>query len=331
MTLAAIRDIRMEGQLTVSCPVCGNAMSVERRLHDDRYGYPGLFALMRCHSCGHRRLDVPMSSTQLGELYTNYYPRSTMNIEAWTPAPPRGGIAAWWCGDGASAMRWVPPNVRVLDIGCGFGESLGYHRARGCDAHGVEIDANILRVAERHGLQVRHGLFDPQCYEPASFDVVTLDQVVEHAVDPVSLLCGIRQVLKPGGRLVLSTPNAAGWGARVFGPHWIHWHAPYHLQFFTRASMARAAADAGLVIEQRRTITNSRWLDFQLCHLASLPSTGEASVFWSPGRARSTTQRIALRLAKLPQQLGLNALLTRLMDGLRLGDNVLYVLRRPAA
>jgi 2-polyprenyl-3-methyl-5-hydroxy-6-metoxy-1,4-benzoquinol methylase len=318
------------GHASSACDICGMRQAHTLSLHDDRYGYPGRFTLLHCTGCGHRRLDVRMSDVQIGDLYTRFYPRSQLDIESWSAPAPTRGLAAWWRGDAANAFRWVPPNVRVLDIGCGFGESLGYHRARGCDAHGAEADANILRVAERHGLNVRHGLFDAHHYEPASFDVVTLDQVVEHVVDPVALLRGIHHVLKPGGLLVLSTPNAEGWSARVFGRHWIHWHAPYHLQFFTPASMARAAADAGLVVEQRRTITNALWLDFQLCHLASLPQAGEASAFWSPKRPRSTARRIALRLARLPHQLGLNPVVTRLMDALHLGDNVLYMLRRPA-
>jgi 2-polyprenyl-3-methyl-5-hydroxy-6-metoxy-1,4-benzoquinol methylase len=331
MNAASVQDGRAETLRESACAICGAPQHAERRLYDDRYGHPDSFVLARCEGCGHRRLDATMTEAQITQLYTRYYPRSQLDIASWAPPQESAGLAAWWRGDRANAFRWVAPRVRVLDIGCGFGESLGYHRSRGCEAHGVEADANILRVAERHGLNVRHGLFDPRHYEPASFDAVTLDQVIEHVADPVPVLRGIREVLKPGGLLVLSTPNAGGWGARVFGRHWIHWHAPYHLQFFSRTSMARAAADAGLVIEQRRTITNTRWLDFQWCHLASLAPAGQASAFWSPSRPRSTVRRIALRVARMPHQLGLNGALTRLMDTLRLGDNVVYLLRRPAA
>jgi 2-polyprenyl-3-methyl-5-hydroxy-6-metoxy-1,4-benzoquinol methylase len=276
-------------------------------------------------------LDAHLSAEQIETLYTRYYPRSGFDVDAWSPPKEASGWDTWWRGLRASAFRWVPREVRVLDIGCGFGESLGFHAARGCDAYGVEADANILRVAERHGLKVRHGLFDPDLYERCTFDVVTLDQVIEHVADPVTVLRGIDQVLKPGGRLILSTPNANGWGARVFGQRWIHWHAPYHLQFFSESSLQGAATKAGLVVERRQTITQSAWLDFQFCHLVTYPSAGEPSVFWSPGARRTKLQRLALRLARLPQQLGVNVLLTRMMDALGLGDNSVYVLRKPTA
>ena len=327
MSNAAVPYSSVAASEEACCALCGTRMSVESSLHDDRYGYPGQFALLRCLGCGHRRLDARMSEAQIGDLYTRFYPRSQLDIEGWSAPTSTHGLAAWWRGDAANAFRWVPPNVRVLDIGCGFGESLGYHGTRGCDAHGVEADANILRVAQRHGLQVRHGLFDPAHYEPASFDVVTLDQVIEHIADPVRVLRGIRQVLKPGGLLVLSTPNADGWGARLFGRRWIHWHAPYHLQFFSRESMKRAAADAGFTLERRVTVTPSSWLDYQWGHLVTFPRGSQPSPYWQPQFRRSLAQRIALRLLLYVHRAGINAAATRLMDALGRGDNGVYLLR----
>ena len=315
----------------MNCVVCGAAMHRIGERFDDRYGYPGRFAVFRCAACRHIQLAAGMSAHQIELLYTEYYPRSERGLDDWHPPDRASGLRAWWHGARASAFTWVPPTVRVLDVGCGFGESLGYHLSRGCDAYGVEADANILRIAERHGLKVKHGLFDPGHYERSSFDVVTLDQVIEHLADPVSVLRGIREVLKPGGQLILSTPNPDGWGVRLFGNRWIHWHAPYHLQFFSKLSLERAAAKAGLLVERRQTITQSSWLDFQLCHLATYPLEGQPSGFWSSRRPRTMAQRVALRLARLPQQLGVIGLLTRLMDALQFGDNSVYILRRPTS
>ena len=313
-----------------ACPVCGGDVQPKAIVFDDRYGYPGRFWVVRCGTCDHLAVDADLPTAEVERLYTNFYPRSTFDVDAWQPAMPAPRPIEWWQGLRASAFRWVPRNVRVLDIGCGFGEALGYHRARGCDAHGVEADANILRVAQRHSLQVRVGLFDAASYAPSSFDVVTLDQVIEHVAEPVSVLRGVEQVLKPGGMAVLSTPNAQGWGARVFGNRWIHWHAPYHQQFFTPESMQRAARAAGLQLESMRTVTNSAWLRFQWCHLAAPTREGERSVFWNPSLSRSPLQRGLFRLAALADRLGINAALTRLFDLLGIGDNRVVVLRKSA-
>ena len=116
------------------CAICSGATKPEAELFDDRYGFPGRHVLQRCGSCGHRMLDARMDADQIANLYTRYYPRSSFDIEAWQTPEAVSDFLTWWRGLKASAFRWVPPNVRVLDIGCGFGESLGYHRARGCDA-----------------------------------------------------------------------------------------------------------------------------------------------------------------------------------------------------
>lgn len=325
------RGSASEASPSRTCAFCGAARDGRMRLFDDRYGYPGRFELLRCGGCGHLGLDVRMSPPEIGQLYTNYYPRSSFDVEAWSPPGDPAAWRIWWSGLRASAFRWVPRNVRVLDIGCGFGESLGYHRRRGCDAHGVEADANILRVAARYGLTVRVGLFEPEAYEPASFDVVTLDQVIEHVGDPMRVLAGVARVLKPGGMAILSTPNARGWGAHAFGRRWIHWHAPYHQQFFTPASMERVAMAAGLAVEYSRTVTNSAWLGFQWCHLMAPTGEGRSSAFWNAQVPRSIALRTAFRIAAVIDRLGINALLTRAFDAIGLGDNRVFVLRKPTS
>jgi SAM-dependent methyltransferase len=222
---------------------------------------------------------------------------------------------------------WVPPATRILDIGCGFGEALAYHRARGCLVRGVEADRNIARVAARHGFDVHVGLFEPARYGDAAFDYVTMDQVIEHAVDPIAMLDGVRRVLRVGGSAVLSTPNAAGLGARVFGPRWIHWHAPYHLHGFTEQSLRIAAERAGLRVSQTSPITNSEWLSYQWIHLVTAPRAGEPSPFWSPRRAPS--HRWLIRSLRALHRTGIDHTLTRLADWLRVGDNLIAVLERP--
>ena len=106
------------------------------------------------------------SARELLALYADFYPRGELRLDQFKPRTEVHGFPAWLEGEQASAFRWVPRDVRVLDIGCGFGESLAYHAARGCDAHGIDADANLLRVAERYGLNARVGLFDAADYDP---------------------------------------------------------------------------------------------------------------------------------------------------------------------
>ena len=319
----------------MNCPACGASQSSLRLSHilyDDRYGYPGEYRLLSCKECSHQFLNVDFSAAQIGDLYSNYYPRSNFSLADHRPHQELNGFSAWLDGAKSKAFRWVPPGVRVLDIGCGFGETLGYHRTRGCDAYGVEADTNILRVAEKYGYNVRVGLFKPEDWEPNSFDYVTMDQVIEHVQEPVKTLEGIAQVLKPGGIALLGTPNAQGWGAKLFGKRWINWHTPYHLQFFSLRSMQLASERAGLELVKAVTITPSAWLHFQWIHLLNFPVQGECSPFWAAssgahqyGRWRGRLLRVLIKLNSLKG----NHILTRILDGLGIGDSRLFILRKP--
>jgi 2-polyprenyl-3-methyl-5-hydroxy-6-metoxy-1,4-benzoquinol methylase len=315
----------------MNCPICvSQSVDLGLGLYDDRYGYPGKFTLSRCQNCGHAFLDCDLTPSQLGELYTDYYPRKTFDLAQCKPHTEKTGLDAWFNGLNSSAFRSVPRNVRVLDVGCGFGQSLGYHTARGCDVYGVEADENIRRVADEFGYKVHVGLFDDSIYEAEFFDCVTMDQVIEHVTDPLSTLKGVARILKPGGTAILSTPNAGGWGAKVFGRRWINWHTPYHVQFFSRRSMQLAAEHAGLVVTDVKTITNSGWLHFQWMHLAMYPKLGDASIFWSSTHHEMTLkQRLTVKALQLIHGRKINHLLTRFFDSLGLGDNFVFVLKKP--
>ncbi len=312
----------------VSCGICRSLADPAIEVYDDRYGYPGLFEIYRCQQCGHKFIPAEFTPDLLKKLYTDFYPRSTLSVEHYRPAPEIQGVRAWLNGERRLAYSWVPKNVRVLDIGCGFGETLGYHQSRGCDVYGVEADENIRRVADKFGFKVHVGLFDPNRYERNFFDYVTMDQVIEHVSDPVATLQGIARVLKPGGVVVLSTPNADGWGAGIFRKRWINWHAPYHLHYFSKRSLAAAARQAGLSVEAVRTITSSEWLYYQWLHLCTYPRMGVPSPFWSKKGRRSVSVKIAFGILTLVHATKIDHLITRFFDAVGLGDNRLYLLRK---
>jgi 2-polyprenyl-3-methyl-5-hydroxy-6-metoxy-1,4-benzoquinol methylase len=312
------------------CKICGGEVKKKGSdIYDDRYGYPGEFPLLECTDCGHVLLAAEFSAEQISDLYSNYYPRSSFNLESYKHYEELQGFNAWLEGYKSSPFRWIPKNVRLLDIGCGFGESLGYHQARGCEAYGVEADENIRRVADKFGYKVYVGLFDPDVYEPDYFDYITMSQVIEHVTNPVQTLEGIAHILKGGGIAILSTPNASGWGARVFGKYWINWHAPYHLQFFTLRSMQLAAKQAGLIVEKTATVTPSAWLHFQWIHMLSYPLQDEPSIFWASGGKWAVKQKIALKVLAVIHRCRINHLAARFFDALGWGDNRLYFLRKP--
>jgi len=145
----------------------------------------------------------------------------TARNEARAPAPPAQSSGGRF-GRGAESpaervvagAALVPRADRLLDVGCGAG-ALGLlvgERARRCV--GVDGALAVLGKAAAHGVSVQCADLDAAHlpYRDAAFDAVTCLDVLEHVLDPRHLLRELARVLRPGGVLVLTTPNIRYYG-----------------------------------------------------------------------------------------------------------------------
>ena len=321
----------------MNCPICSNTNHTLylSNMYDDRYGYPEKFSVYQCNECMHKFLTHTFSSADLENLYTNYYPRSDRSINDYSPLLYKNNnlkdkLKNWFNGD-SRAHTYVPKNIKILDIGCGFGESLAYHVNRGCEAYGVEADSNIQKVKDKFDFNIKVGLFNHADYEASSFDYVTMDQVLEHVVDPIDMLSGIAKILKKHGKVIVTIPNANGWGARLFGRIWVHWHTPYHLQFFSQESMKLLAKKTGYKIIAIQTNTTSEWLHYQWMSLVSQPQFGGKSLFWN-GQAKTVCKHsfkfLAYVFFVLMHKLKINHIITRFFDAIGCGDGYTIIMQK---
>ncbi len=134
--------------------------------------------------------------------------------------------------------KWLPAKGRILDVGCAAGYFLRVAAAAGHDVHGCELSAPIAQeaIAALGPERVHIGLLDEAVrvkgWQPASFDLVTAWDVIEHVPEPQGLLAQMRALLKPGGRLLLETQNVASRWARLLGKAWHHYKHLEHLYHF---------------------------------------------------------------------------------------------------
>jgi 2-polyprenyl-3-methyl-5-hydroxy-6-metoxy-1,4-benzoquinol methylase len=314
------------------CPVCSSNETQIKYDHifDDRYGYPVAHILWECSDCKHFFLQNEFNDFDLNDLYSNFYPRSETKLEDFSPLVSEEGVIGWLNGEKSGAWSWVPEKVKILDIGCGLGQSLAYHQARGCDAYGVEADNNIERFGKKYGLKVKVGLFSPDLFPDRGFDYVTMDQVIEHSKEPHKLIKDVAKVLNPNGNVVLSTPNPDGWGSHFFGRKWINWHSPYHLNLFSKKSLLKLLESSNFEVVELKTITHSNWLLYQWLHFLSFPKREERSIFWC-GRKKSSLQLMGWFFFRGCHALGFNHLITRFFDMIGYGDNLVVVLRKKNA
>jgi SAM-dependent methyltransferase len=165
------------------------------------------------------------------------------------------------------------PPAALLDVGCGHGTFLAAMAERGWQVAGVDFDPAAVEAARSvHGLDVLVGTVDTMVERGTSFDVVTASHVVEHVPDPVEFLAQCRRLLRPGGRVVLKTPNADSFGSRRYGRAWRGLEPPRHLHIFTIAALESCARKAGFA--GSRCFTSSAGADVILVASRFLAAKG---------------------------------------------------------
>jgi 2-polyprenyl-3-methyl-5-hydroxy-6-metoxy-1,4-benzoquinol methylase len=316
--------------MTKPCPICqSNRTKFLFESYDIFYGYPDSFELDQCKDCGHIFLIGDFTPEMLSDLYTNYYPRRNFDIDRYEPYTESTGFFAWLDGDRALCHRWVPENVRVLDIGCGLCETLGYHKNRGCEVYGVEADENTAKIAERYGFNVHVGLFDANNYEKNFFDYVTMNWVLEHCVNPEETLRQVYSILKPGGKLIFAIPNLFCISRYTFGRLWHSWHTPYHLHMYSQQSVRLLLKKTQFQYDGSKSLTISNVLLDQWATLFIYGKKGQKSQWASSPSAvvylDEEQEKIwFVRLFRLLEKARIHSWLMRFADSIGMGDDRIY-------
>jgi SAM-dependent methyltransferase len=127
--------------------------------------------------------------------------------------------------------------------------------------YGIEPDPRAAAVARSRGLEVYEGTLEESHLPEDAFDAVTMHHVIEHVSDPIATVRSCRRVLRPGGRLVVVTPNLYSLLHRRFRACWRGLEPPRHLYVFSPEALTRCVQRAGLRVEHRRTSARmARWI-----------------------------------------------------------------------
>jgi 2-polyprenyl-3-methyl-5-hydroxy-6-metoxy-1,4-benzoquinol methylase len=274
---------------SVSCNLCGSSdYRVLFKRRDLSLGLGEMFTIVQCQRCS---LVYQNPRPSLEELFSEYYPPE--KYDQYTPLVR---------GDRFAIRRYIrtyglrkryraviehhPEAGRVLDIGCSTGNFLDMMREHGWNVQGVEPGFAAAAYAnDQVGISVFNGTLEEAHFDPGTFDVITMWDVIEHLPDPAGSLQEVFRILKDDGLLVVATPQLDSIDAKLFGRFWIGYELPRHLTVFSRRTLSQMAEQAGFALVDRQ------------CFFGSFFAFYSSVRFWlrahmAPGLPRATIEKL---------------------------------------
>ncbi|MFA7249261.1 MAG: class I SAM-dependent methyltransferase [Dehalococcoidia bacterium] len=225
---------------SVPCPVCGDATNVRVIFDAVERG-----RVVRCRRCDLGFVS-PRPVSTIG-LYTDpsYFGESDSEAHAgYLAYDEDSNVMHTYFERAARDLAERAGRGRLLEVGCANGSFLRAARDAGFEVQGVEPGDGAALVARAAGLPVLTGTLDDPSIEAGAWDVIVLMQTMEHLPEPQAALDRLLALLRPGGLLMMTTPNQHSWLARVSGARWVEYKPPEHLFLFTprtiRALLGRA-------------------------------------------------------------------------------------------
>jgi len=136
---------------------------------------------------------------------------------------------------------------RILDVGTASGFFLEVALAAGFEAYGVELSQYSGQLAtDKFGEDRIHiGTLETAPFGSEMFDVIAMSDLIEHVAEPLETLRIATRLLRPGGVILIMTPNASSLSHFLMGRNWTHYKVE-HLTYFSHEGMRRAAGLVGL-------------------------------------------------------------------------------------
>ena len=232
--------------MAVSCPVC-LAAAATPRLHK---AGTTIFA---CASCG-SAFWQPDAAFDPAEIYGTGYFAGSDHASGYDDYASLEVSLRHNFERRLRALGAPHEGARLLDLGAAYGFAVDEARRLGWRAVGLEVSpaaarraAETIRAAVVAVGDAQHVPFADDC-----FDVVTLWDVLEHLPEPHAAMAELARVLRPGGRLVLTTGDVGSLAARVSGARWHLYTLPEHMFFYSREGLRRLFAAHGLRVERIR-------------------------------------------------------------------------------
>lgn len=225
----------------MACILCGSDSPLRTRYDKGEY------RVSTCSDCALAQLDPTPSPETLAALYSSDYFQSDVAGSGYGDyASQEVEYLATFAEDVRAIKRYVASGD-VLDVGCGYGYFMQVASDAGYRPFGLDLsDAAVERANARFPGRVFRGTIkDSGLPADQKFDVVFASHVVEHITAPVEFMRDIVTRLRPGGLVVLVTPNIESLLSQLSGPRWVSYKIPEHVSYYSPATISALIQRSG--------------------------------------------------------------------------------------
>jgi SAM-dependent methyltransferase len=241
------------------CEVCGSPQQ-ENKFRASVYDF------VACKNCGF----VYAKSILDEEATEKFYTHNEIAQRSWDKQLERletNPNTTQYPGLVTRIMNNVQCRERALDFGCGQGEFLYELKGHFRKVVGVELGKEQAESARRKfGVKVLEGEIGRLGLQKESFDLISMNQVIEHLPHVNDALGELVPLLKPGGILSVTCPNSDSWCMRIFRETHSHVNTHVHVNMFSPKTIEKLALRHGL----KKRYVGTYMLDLTLIDLAYL-------------------------------------------------------------
>jgi SAM-dependent methyltransferase len=235
-------------EVVKKCPVCGSDKFAPFLSGKDYFLTGEKFEISICSTCGFRFTNPRPEAEELGKYYES--------VEYISHSDTRKGIFAsvyqivrkYTLNRKLAMISTFQQKGEILDIGCATGQFLNYMSDHGWNTTGIEPDEKTRsRAISEYDLQV-YPEEKLNAFEKASFDVITMWHVLEHVSDLNGRMVQLKNLLKPGGTILIAVPNCEAYDAEKYKEFWAGYDLPRHLYHFTKSDLKLLVEKFGFTI-----------------------------------------------------------------------------------
>jgi|TARA_Y100000294_G_C8525927_1_gene324924 SAM-dependent methyltransferase len=221
------------------CIVCENKFIRQRYMIDE-------FKIVLCPECSFQFVANKLSAIEIKEFYEN--DASIMDDLTYIDEDNVANLNYYYMRL-AKLLNERKTFGKILDVGCNAGYFLDC--MEGWERHGVEIvNSQAAKAKEKYGDNIFNGAFENYEISEQYFDIITLQDVLDHMTDPIDCLKRCKLLLRPNGLIVVKVHNISCLFSKLCGSKFYAICPPVHLGYFNKKSLNVAFNQSGLMFDE---------------------------------------------------------------------------------